>query len=159
MKIRYFSNLGFIFKGLLGYVAYVCLFPTWLSPWINKLRGVKIGDVRRVYIAPNVLLDSLYPELITIEDDVYITRGVKVLCHTNFTPPQRKHLNREVALGAVVIEEGAFIGCNAIILPGVRIGRCALVGAGAVVTRDVPPFAVVGGNPAKVVGTLDNVAR
>jgi maltose O-acetyltransferase len=51
----------------------------------------------------------------------------------------------------VVIEDDVWIGARAIILPGVRIGRGAIVGAGAVVTKDVPPFTIVGGNPARVI--------
>lgn len=51
----------------------------------------------------------------------------------------------------VTICDDTWIGCNAIILKGVTIGRGAIVGAGAVVTKDVPPYAIVGGNPAKVI--------
>jgi UDP-2-acetamido-3-amino-2,3-dideoxy-glucuronate N-acetyltransferase len=54
--------------------------------------------------------------------------------------------------GQIVIEEGASIGAGAIILPGIRVGRFALVGAGAIVTRDVPPHALVAGNPARRCG-------
>ena len=53
--------------------------------------------------------------------------------------------------GKIVIEENVWIGANCVVTPGVRIGRGAVVGAGAVVTRDVPPFAVVGGVPAKII--------
>jgi maltose O-acetyltransferase len=52
----------------------------------------------------------------------------------------------------VIIEGDVWIGTRVIILPGRRIGAHAIVGAGAVVTRDVPPYAIVGGNPAKIVG-------
>ncbi|MNP73102.1 Maltose O-acetyltransferase [compost metagenome] len=51
----------------------------------------------------------------------------------------------------VVINDGVFIGVGAIILPGVTIGKGALIGAGAVVTKDVPEYTIVGGNPAKVI--------
>jgi maltose O-acetyltransferase len=51
----------------------------------------------------------------------------------------------------IVIEDDVWIGAAAIILKGVRIGRCSIIAAGAVVTRDVPPYAIVGGNPAKVI--------
>jgi galactoside O-acetyltransferase len=53
--------------------------------------------------------------------------------------------------GKIIIEEDVWIGANCVITPNVRIGRGAVVGAGAVVTRDVPPFAVVGGVPAKII--------
>jgi acetyltransferase-like isoleucine patch superfamily enzyme len=51
----------------------------------------------------------------------------------------------------VIIEDNVWIGCKAIILKGVRIGKNAVVAAGAIVTKDVPPYAIVGGNPAKVI--------
>ncbi len=54
--------------------------------------------------------------------------------------------------GTVVIEEDVWIGANCVITPDVRIGRGAVVGAGAVVTRDVAPFAIVGGVPAREIG-------
>lgn len=51
----------------------------------------------------------------------------------------------------VVIEDDVWIGIRAIILPGIKIGRGAVIGAGAVVTKDVPPYTVVGGVPAKII--------
>jgi len=57
----------------------------------------------------------------------------------------------------IIIEDDVWIGTRAIILSGVRIGKSAIVGAGAVVTKDVPPFSVVGGNPAKVLKTRDGL--
>ncbi|MDD2305486.1 MAG: DapH/DapD/GlmU-related protein [Prolixibacteraceae bacterium] len=54
-----------------------------------------------------------------------------------------------------IINEGAWIGSKAIILPGVEIGAYAVVGAGAVVTKNVEPYTLVGGNPAKFIKILD----
>jgi len=51
----------------------------------------------------------------------------------------------------VVIEDGVWVGCNVIILKGVTIGRGAVVAAGSVVTKNVPPYSIVGGNPAKII--------
>ncbi|WP_420360969.1 acyltransferase [Companilactobacillus halodurans] len=54
----------------------------------------------------------------------------------------------------ITIKEGAWIGAKAVLLPGVTIGKHAIVGAGSVVTKDVTEYTVVGGNPAKVIKTL-----
>lgn len=57
--------------------------------------------------------------------------------------------------GPIKIEDGAWIGAGAIILSNVTIGRKAIIGAGAVVTKDVPPFSIVVGNPGRVVGAVN----
>lgn len=62
---------------------------------------------------------------------------------------------RRPAAAAVVIEDDAWIGAKASVLKGVRIGRAAIVGVGAVVTDDVPPYTIVGGVPARRIGTVD----
>jgi acetyltransferase-like isoleucine patch superfamily enzyme len=154
---EYFTNPFFLIKGLLGYVAYISIAPPWLSAWLHKKRGVRINNYKTVYIAPNVLIDSSFPEHISIGDHVYITRGAKVICHTAFTPLTQEIVGLEYTIGDVVIEDGAYIGVNAVVLPSVRIGRCAVVGAGAVVTKDVPPYAIVGGVPARVISDVHNV--
>ena len=83
---KYFKSFSFLWKGGLGYLAYIAIFPTWLSAWMHKTRGVRFNNYRTVYIAPNVLIDTSFPEQITIEDNVYVTRGAKIISHTSFTP-------------------------------------------------------------------------
>jgi acetyltransferase-like isoleucine patch superfamily enzyme len=63
---------------------------------------------------------------------------------------------RSERIAEVVIEDDAWIGCRAIILPGVTVGRAAVVAAGAVVTRDVPPRHIVGGNPARILKKIED---
>lgn len=84
---------------------------------------------------------------IRIHDDVFIGPNATF---TNDPFPRSRQRPTEFAV--TVVEEGASIGANATILPGVRVGRRAMVGAGAVVTKDVPPNAKVAGNPARIIG-------
>lgn len=153
MKNKYYA-IKFLFKGILGYIAYYSLFPGWLSPLLHKIRGVKIKNVRKTYIAPNVLIDSIYPDVIEIEEEVYLTRGVKIISHTNYTPPIQKIMGKENIVKPVIIKKGAFIGVNSIILQGVIVGECSIVAAGSVVTKNVPANTIVGGNPAKIIGKV-----
>jgi acetyltransferase-like isoleucine patch superfamily enzyme len=87
-----------------------------------------------------------------IGDDVFIGPNVTF---TNDRFPRSQQYPE--AFQRVVVENGASLGANCTILPGVRIGSRALVGAGAVVTRDVAAGAIVVGNPARVVGTVPDL--
>jgi len=87
---------------------------------------------------------------ITLEDDVFIGPNVTF---TNDMYPRSREYPEEFA--RTIVSRGASIGANATILPGVTIGANAMVGAGSVVTKDVLPKALVVGNPAKFVRTLD----
>ena len=109
-------------------------------------REVKIG--KRVMIMNNCLMMSAGG--ITIDDDVMIAANVQVITN-NHDPYDRLLLHCKT----VHICRGAWIGAGSSILPGVTVGEYAIVGAGSIVTKDVPPYAVVVGSPAKVVKYLD----
>ena len=131
------------------------MFFLWLAN-ILPLRGhhryklVKLGGVNvldKCFIYKNVYFDSVAPSLITIEKGVTITQNTTILTHY-FDPRQT---GRHFRLGTVHIKENAFIGCNTVICNSVTIGEGAIVGAGSVVTKDVPPFQVWAGNPARYI--------
>lgn len=92
------------------------------------------------------------PEFSILEDDCWLGPNVVL---TNARYPRSPHVKEQ--LRGPHIEQGAKIGANVTILPGVRIGRNALIGAGAVVTQDVPPGAVLVGNPARVINDISRL--
>lgn len=107
-----------------------------------KMAGVKV--LGPCWIYRNVYFDSVAPELVTIERGAVITQGTTILTH--FLDPNSK--GRHFRLGKVHIEEDAFIGVNTIICNSVTMGKGAVIGAGSVVTKDIPAYQVWAGNPA-----------
>jgi acetyltransferase-like isoleucine patch superfamily enzyme/dTDP-4-dehydrorhamnose 3,5-epimerase-like enzyme len=89
---------------------------------------------------------------VTLEDDVFVGPNATF---TNDNFPRSRNQSRELL--RTLVRRGASIGANATILPGLTIGPHAMVAAGAVVTRDVPANAIVGGNPARITGYVDTV--
>jgi UDP-2-acetamido-3-amino-2,3-dideoxy-glucuronate N-acetyltransferase len=117
-------------------------------------RGCNIGQ--NVVVSPQVVLGdnvkvqnnvSIYTG-VTLEDDVFCGPSI---VFTNVTNP-RSHVSRRNEYRPTLVKRGATIGANATILCGHAIGRYAFVGAGAVVTKDVPDYALVVGNPGRVSG-------
>jgi acetyltransferase-like isoleucine patch superfamily enzyme len=138
-----------LIKALLGYVAYHFFSPPSLINFIHTLRGVKIENIWNTIIAWHCDLDPIFPEAITIEEGVWITRHCIITAHTR-VPQGNRGSESITVVKPVRIKRNAYIGMGTIILPGITVGERAIVGAGSVVTRDVPDDAVVGGNPARL---------
>lgn len=116
-------------------------------------RGIKIG--KNTHLMDGVFLDPPHCFLISIGNDCTLAPNVRIVAHDAST---YKFLGI-TKIGKVNIYDYCFIGDSAIILPGVSIGPNAIVGAGSVVTRDVPPNSVVAGSPAKVIGSFDEFMK
>ena len=115
---------------------------------LERLRGVKIG--KHVFMGGGSVLDRVRPDLITIEDEASLAGGVMILTHSNPTTPLRKILGESYhVIAPVHIKRGAWIAINVVILPGVTIGENSIVATGSVVMKDVEPYTIVGGSPAR----------
>lgn len=128
-------------------------------PGAYAIECSKILIGANVVIRPATMLcaDPLTPGPgITIEDDVMLGPGVQIYVVNHlFNNPELAIIHQGyTACSPVVLRSGCWIGANSIILPGVEIGRNAVVGAGSVVTRSVPPGVVVAGNPAKFIRAI-----
>lgn len=133
------------------------LFPAQLRMPFYKAMGVKVGKGTK--IAATVEIDMSAPELISIGKNVWVTRGVMLLCHQrdlSYYEIGKPVMDCPLKLAPISIRDGAHIGIGSIIMPGVTIGEGAIIGAGSVVTRDIPPYCVAVGSPAKVIKTFEN---
>ena len=137
-------------------------------PELVNLYGCRIGDDTRigafVEIQKNATIGArckvsthtFVCEGVTIEDDVFVGHGVVFINdpYPRATTDDRPQTEADWTVVPTLVKRGASIGSGAVVLGGVTIGEQALIGAGAVVTRDVPDHAIVVGVPARVVGDV-----
>lgn len=120
-------------------------------------KGVKIGMGTFFFDPATTYLDTTRPFLLQIGEYVKITKGCIILVHDYACSVIRKSHGTIVGEAKeTVIGDNVFIGMNSIILPGVHIGNNVIIGAGTVVTKDIPSDVVVGGNPCKILTSLDS---
>ena len=126
-----------------------------LRPWLWKRMGVKAtGNFKVGY---DVYLDAGSAKYLTIEEGVWIASRSLILCHKRII---KDYYQGDVYSDLpqkdlpVVLKKNCAIGMNSTILPGITIGEGAIVGAGSVVSRDIPPYTIAAGSPAKVIKEL-----
>lgn len=128
----------------------------FIRPAIWRFCGCDLG--KNVHIGHMVRMDFGNPEKIHIADDVILSNGVNILCHKRDISQYYKGesaLKLPFLYEDVYIGKGCQLGMNVIVMPGVHIGEGAIIGTGAVVTKDVPSWAVAVGFPAKVIRIID----
>jgi acetyltransferase-like isoleucine patch superfamily enzyme len=129
----------------------------------NAKIGKKCNIGKSVYIDMNVIVGNnckiqnfatLYKGLV-VGNEVFIGPHV---CFTNDIYP-RAEIWFEEKIAKTLVKDGASIGANSTIIAGITIGKYSMIGAGSVVTKDVPDFALVVGNPARIVGQVDEKGK
>jgi len=113
-----------------------------LRVWCHRARGVHIGN--NVFIGTDVIIDTATPEKISIGNNVIV--GIRCTLISHFDNKGVENIkNGKISLK---IEDDVFIGPGVIILPDVTIGKGSVLSAGSVITRSVPPYMMMQGNPA-----------
>lgn len=116
----------------------------------NAVGNLVIGNNTRVGIG-NTIIGP-----VTISDNVNIGQNVTIsgLNH-NYEDPGKTISEQGVSTMPIKIENNVWIGANSVVLPGVQIGNHSVIGAGSIITKDIPPYSVVVGNPARIVKRYD----
>lgn len=117
-----------------------------------RFLGVKVGEGCRIYTKSF----GSEPWLVEIGDRVTVTAGVVFITHDGSGWLVRDEKGRRFRYARVVVGDDVFIGVNALLMPGVRIGDRVVIAAGSVVTKSVPAGSVVAGNPARLIMSYDD---
>jgi acetyltransferase-like isoleucine patch superfamily enzyme len=139
--------LSNVFQRLLQKLAYGSPGGGSLRPWLHRRRGVRVGE--NVWIGQQVYIDDLHPDAVTLEEHCTIGMRTSIFTHFYWGPRRSKE-----HAGPVVIEANAYVGPHCVILPNVRIGRGAVIKAGTVVSRNVPPATLWGAPAAEPVARV-----
>ena len=130
------------------------------------LKGAVIGENCNINCHTFIENDVLIGDNVTVKSGVFVWDGITIennvfigpnVTFTNDRYPRSKQYPE--AFQRTILKQGASIGANATVLGGITIGKYALIGAGSVVTKPVPDNALVLGNPAKIVGWVDNYGK
>lgn len=129
--------------------------PRKLRPKLLRKMGCKVGN--ECFIGDYVRIDTSHADMITIEDHVSIASGTRLLCHqrdfSNYCVGD-DYMDLGYTIKPIVLKKGCLIGMESMVLPGVTVGEGAIVGAGSLVTRDIPAWTIASGRPARVIKTI-----
>jgi acetyltransferase-like isoleucine patch superfamily enzyme len=143
--------MGRVFRALFRLMARTCPFRR-VRHRLIKLSGVSLGS--EAFINMHVLfIDNYRGGAISIGERVAVAPGVTFIADSDPNNSKLAQIKRYIITGSIRVDDDAWLGANSVVLPNVSIGRCAIVAAGAVVTKNVNDFEIVAGIPARVIGS------
>ena len=149
---KFFGNIRLKFlEGMLDWSILEPIEPRKLRPFILRRMGCKVG--KGCFMGDYIRIDTSHPDMITIEDSVSIASGTRLLCHqrdfSDFCVGD-DYMKLGYVVKPIVLKKGCLVGMESFVMPGVTIGEGAIVGAGSLVTKDIPAWTIAAGRPAKV---------
>ena len=152
MAIKKVLNPLIILKLILGYFTFFA--PPPIKKYLLLIRGVKFKNISSTWIGFGSIFDNKHPELIEIGNNVVISSNVKILSHSE-PPLSFKKFGINYITKQTKISSNVYIGAGSIILPGITINEFCIIGAGSVVTKNVPNHCIFAGNPAEFIKKID----
>ena len=151
--VKFFKNIYMKrLSSLMDWPVFEPIAPRKLRPWLMRRMGCNVG--KGCFIGDNVRVDTGHSKLITLEDNVSLAGGCRLLCHQRDFSDYcvgDDYMKLGYKLAPIVLKKGCLVGMESMVMPGVTVGEGAVVGAGSLVTEDVPAWTVAVGRPAKVV--------
>ncbi len=126
--------------------------PRKLRPHFMRRMGCHVGN--GCFIGGGVKIDGGHADMITLEDNVSVAAGSRLLCHQRDFSDYcvgDDYMKLGYVIKPIVLKKGCLIGMESFVMPGVTVGEGAIVGAGSMVTKDIPAWTVAVGRPAKVI--------
>lgn len=155
-----FTVVGKLFKNpyhallqsMMNWVIFEPIAPRMLRPWLMRRMGAKVE--KGVFIGDHVKVDLNHANLIWLEENAHVASGTRLLCHQRNL--KNYHRGDDYAklgyrLGEIHLCKGSLVGMESFVMPGVTVGEGAIVGAGSLITKDIPAWTIATGRPAKVV--------
>lgn len=127
------------------------LTPRKIRPAILRAIGCKVG--KNVFVGDKVWIDAGHADMITIDDHAHIASGCRLLCHQRNLSHYcigDDYAKLGYKVKPIHLGKGSLIGMETFVMPGVTIGEGSIVGAGSLVTKDIPAWVIATGRPAKV---------
>lgn len=143
---------GFLVKFVMNSWLLSPILPRKVRPWVLKKIGCHVG--KDIFIGDSLKIDTGHADLIQIDDHAHVAGGVRLLCHQRDLSDYcvgDDYAKLGYKLDGIHLCKGSLVGMETMVMPGVTIGEGAIVGAGSFVTKDVPPWTIAIGRPAKVV--------
>ena len=150
---RFFGNIRLKFLSkMMDWAILEPIAPRMLRPFLMRRMGCRVG--KGCFIGDNVRIDTGHADMITLEDSVSVAGGTRLLCHQRDFSDYcvgDDYMKLGYIIKPIVLKRGCLIGMESVILPGVVVGEGAVVGAGSLVSKDVPAWTIATGRPARVV--------
>lgn len=131
--------------------------PRKVRPWVLRKVGCHVG--KDVFIGSDVWIDTGHADLITIDDHAHVTGRTVLLCHKKDLSDYcvgDDYAAQRYMTAPIHLCKGCSTGTGTIVMPGVTVGEGAIIGAGSLVTKDIPAWTIAMGRPAKVVKQIPN---